>query len=135
MQFVRVLFGRHSHNTLDPVFLNGLEVACGHSGTRPTPLTLPRCEVQAMRVVIVSHMLSGTAEYSMCMQIFLDWCLTFTRSVEQRQRGVCRCPCAWIPREVWRVGWLGGGEGLCRIIGLILALIVLVCELARHLQW
>lgn len=96
-------------------FLNGLDVACSRSGARPTPLTLPRvCEVQAVRVVIVSHMLSGTAERSMCMQIFLDWCLTLTRSVEQRQRGDCRCPCAQLPRGVWR---LGVGEGFAVSLG------------------
>lgn len=41
------------------------------------------------------------------------------------------CPCAQPPRGLWRLPWLGR---LCRIIGLTLALIVLVCEPARHLQ-
>lgn len=39
-----------------------------------------------MQILIVSHMLSGTAEHNVRMQIFLDWCLTFTRSFEQKQR-------------------------------------------------
>lgn len=46
--------------------------------------------------------------YIMCMQIFLDWCLTFTRSVEQRQHGGCSCPCA-IPAP--ERGWVIGGGG------------------------
>lgn len=84
-----------------------------------------------MRVVIVSHMLSGTANTVGKCKLFL---IGVSHLPDQLSRGNIGIAGVLVPGSLERFGGWGGCGGRCRVIGLTLALIVLVCELARHLQ-